>query len=202
MEIFSNQIYNFLFETIFGEIFLTIVGVALAQPVINWFNKQRYGGWHLSVVKNAKNQIDGIPISWKKMQQVLEIPEEMPVFLKGMCSPYHHINCNLMEEGKECGVLNIDEKNRKIRIDLDKDKKNIKPPQYFFSQKVTVNEMTTPDGKPVLRLKAVKNSEEEMSQKEIFISEQIKLVKNGKDIDILLSPHHEWTTSKMEANIF
>jgi len=121
MQIFSNDVANFFFETLFGELLLTIVGVVLAQTFIKWLNNRRYGKWHLTVMKNGEARIDKMPISPGKIKQFNEIPEEMPVFLKGMCSPFHRINCDLMQEGKEKGVLNIDEKSRVILINLDRD---------------------------------------------------------------------------------
>lgn len=121
MHIFQSDLANFFFETLFGELLLTIVGVILAQPLIKKFDNLRYGQWCLTVMKNGEAQIEKMPISPGKMKQFHEIPEEMPVFLKGMCSPFHRINCDLMQEGKEKGVLNIDEKNRVILINLDRD---------------------------------------------------------------------------------
>ena len=121
MQIFQSDIANFFFETLFGELLLTIVGVILAQPLIIKLNNLRYGKWHLTVMKNGEARIDNMPISPGKIKQFREIPEEIPVFLKGMCSPFHRINCDLMQEGKEKGVLNIDEKNRVILINLDRD---------------------------------------------------------------------------------
>lgn len=121
MQIFHSDVANFFIETLFGELLLTIVGVILAQPLINKLNDLRYGKWLLTVMKNGEARIDKMPISPGKIKQVREIPEEMPVFLKGMCSPFHRINCDLMQEGKKKGVLNIDEKNRVILINLDRD---------------------------------------------------------------------------------
>jgi hypothetical protein len=121
MQIFQNSVANFFFETLFGELLLTIVGVILAQPLIKKLNDLRYGKWCLTVIKNEEARIEKMPISPGKIKQFREIPEEMPVFLKGMCSPFHRINCDLMQEGKKKGVLNIDEKNRVILINLDRD---------------------------------------------------------------------------------
>jgi hypothetical protein len=121
MHIFQSDLANFFFETLFGELLLIIVGIILAQPLIEKFNDLRYGKWHLTIMKNGEARIEKMPISSGKMKQLHDIPEEIPVFLKGMCSHFHHINCDLIMEGKEKGVLNIDEKNRVILINLDRD---------------------------------------------------------------------------------
>ena len=64
-------------------------------------------------------KLDKIPITPEKIKQVTDIPEDMPVFLKGMCSPYKILRCDLMREGVELGGLIIDDQKREIIIDLD-----------------------------------------------------------------------------------
>jgi len=73
------------------------------------------------VIKNENKVIENLPVSANKMKQISEMPEDMPVFLKGLCSPFHHIQCDLMRKGVENGVLAVDKVNRHIIIDLDKD---------------------------------------------------------------------------------
>jgi hypothetical protein len=121
MNIFNNPVINSIIENVLGEFVFTILAVIAAQTLIKWWYDWRYGGWHLTVIKDDEKKIDQLPISSGKMKQVREIPEDMPVFLKGMCSHLKHINCFLMEDGVELGVLNEDYETRNIVINLDKD---------------------------------------------------------------------------------
>jgi hypothetical protein len=121
MTVFENPIINFIVVTVVGELIITIIGVIIAQPVLEWIQKKRFGGWHLSVIKNGEHYIDHIEISTGKMKQIDEIPEELAVFLKGKCSPFHHVNCDITEDGEALGLLFRDEKNREIIINLDND---------------------------------------------------------------------------------
>jgi hypothetical protein len=113
-------------ELLFDELLLTIVGFLAANFIIRRWNDWRYGRWTLTVMQDGEAKLDQVPITPEKMKQVTEIPEDMPVFLKGMCSPFHHINCDLMRKGVELGVLTIDDDARTIIIDLDKDPKDDK----------------------------------------------------------------------------
>lgn len=121
MPLFSNPYTNFIIETLLAELLITIIGFLFAQTIIKWLNNKRYGGWHMTVLKNDEKIIDHRKVSTLKMKQVLEIPEEMPVFLKGMCSPFHHINCDLMGCTDNEGILTIDKDLREIIVNLDKD---------------------------------------------------------------------------------
>ena len=124
MPLFQSPYLNFLLETLIAEFIVTIAGVLVARTIINWWTKYKYGGWTMIVIKNRDKKLDQIPITPAKMKQVTDIPEDMPVFLKGMCSPYHIVGCDLMRKGVELGVLKIDQTARRILIDLDKDQDN------------------------------------------------------------------------------
>lgn len=122
MYILQSPYLNFIFETLLAEFIVTVTVVLVAGTVIRWWVNWKYGNWNLTVIKRREKMLDKIPISPTKMKQVLNVPEDMPVFLKGMCSPFHRIGCDLMREGVELGVLDIDYEARGIIIDLDKDR--------------------------------------------------------------------------------
>lgn len=121
MSLFQSATLNFLVETLLAEFLVTVAGVLVAQTIIRWWVNRRYGRWTLTVIKNEEKKLDQVPITPAKMKQITDVPEDMPVFLKGMCSPFHTIRCDLMRTGEALGVLQMDDESRKIVINLDKD---------------------------------------------------------------------------------
>jgi hypothetical protein len=122
MPILSNITWEAIFENVLGEFVFTIIAVIVAQLLINkvWY-EFRYGRWHLTIIKNGEIKINKKKISTGKMKQINEIPEELSVYLKGICSPFHRVQCDIIEDGPKLGLYTKDNKNREIIIDLDKD---------------------------------------------------------------------------------
>ena len=121
MTLFQASWANFVFQTLFAEFIVTIAGVLVARTIVKAWVNWRYGRWTVTVIKDGEKKLDRIKITPAKMRQVKQVEEDMPVFLKGLCSPFHHIRCDLTREGVALGVLQEDEQARHIRINLDKD---------------------------------------------------------------------------------
>ena len=102
-----------------SEFLVVVVGVLFAQFIRSWYDRRRYGGWQV-IVKRGDTVIDVRPVSSGKIKQVNDIPEDLSVFLKGVASGYEWINCDLVTEGRNLGLLVEDKVARKIVIDLDK----------------------------------------------------------------------------------
>lgn len=111
---------NSLLDGLLVEFIVTIAGVLFARTIVKWWINWRYGRWTLTVKQNGKDRLNQIPITPEKMKQVKDIPEDMPVFLKGMCGSYKTLRCDIMRDGVELGGLIIDDQARTIIIDLDK----------------------------------------------------------------------------------
>lgn len=118
-----------IFEGVLVEFIFTILAVIAAQTLIKWINNWRFGRWKLTVKRSDTIILDKIPVSPQKMKQINDVPEEMSVFLKGLCSPFHYIKCDLPRRGVTLGVLKQDYKMREIIIDLDKDKPEFDEPK-------------------------------------------------------------------------
>ena len=126
MTLFDGPFLSFVVEALLAEFIVTVAGVLVAQTILKWQVNRKFGKWTLTVFQQGEAKLDSVPITPAKMKQVTEIPEDMPVFLKGMCSPYEKIQCDLMREGVELGVLKINWQKRQIIIDLDKNPKKEK----------------------------------------------------------------------------
>ncbi len=129
--------WSFLINTLFSEFIAVVVGMAFVILVRDRWVQFRYGKWHV-VVKDAGKVYVDRPISASKAKSILEEPAELSVFLKGVVSPYRWIRCDLIEQGKKCGLLVIDKKNRRFIIDLDQ----AEACESEFSQ--SVNTTSTP----------------------------------------------------------
>ena len=102
-----------------SEFIVVVFGVLFAQFVKSKWDAWRYGQWQVIV-----EEVDGTrherTISPRKAKEILEASEDLSVFLKGVVSPYGHINCDLVSEGRENGLLEEDHTNRRFVIHLDK----------------------------------------------------------------------------------
>jgi len=117
----SQSLYlNSILDGLVVEFIVTIAGVLFARTILKWWINWRYGRWTMTVLQNGEAKLDTIPITPEKMKQVTDIPEDMPVFLKGMCGSYKTLRCDLMHDGVALGGLIIDDQKRQILIDLDK----------------------------------------------------------------------------------
>ena len=115
----QSPIFHSLLDGLLVELIVTITGVLFARTILKWWINWRHGRWTLTIIQNGDVKMNKIPITPEKMKQITDIPEDMPVFLKGMCSPYKILRCDLMREGVELGGLIIDDQKREIIIDLD-----------------------------------------------------------------------------------
>ncbi|MGB4323129.1 MAG: hypothetical protein WBJ23_07300 [Anaerolineaceae bacterium] len=115
----QSPIFHSLLDGLLVELIVTITGVLFARTILKWWINWRYGRWTITIKHANVVKLDKIPITPEKIKQVTDIPEDMPVFLKGMCSPYKILRCDLMREGVELGGLIIDDQKREIIIDLD-----------------------------------------------------------------------------------
>ncbi len=95
------QLPDFLIENFVWELVSTIIGVLLTRPILNFYHEKRYGGWTLTLVDKDKTLgrdttiIENKEISTGKMRQIRETPEELQVYLKGICSPFHRVQCDI-----------------------------------------------------------------------------------------------------------
>jgi len=117
----SNAL-SFILESLLQEIVIVVAGVLFAQLIQRWWNKRKYGNWRVVILKEGKEVLDK-GVSSGKSKAILEVPEDMGVFLKGLTSPFGWINCDLMDEGPRIGLLKIDKQIRRIIINLDKNPK-------------------------------------------------------------------------------
>jgi len=114
-----------------SEFIVVVLGILFVQFVRNRWDQRRYGRWQVvlkqgGVITHRRN------VSVAKTKQVHEMPEELSVFLKGVVSGHVWLNCDLVTEGKACGMLVEDASTRQWIIDLDKNppaKSNEKTPQ-------------------------------------------------------------------------
>ncbi len=118
-----TEFWEFISQTILGELLIVILGVLVARPIQEWLDSRRFGNWSLLITRGTgkmlKEELDD-SISAGKMKEILNVPEDMAVFLRGRIRPFEMLNCDLMSEGPELGLLKIDRKARKIHINLDK----------------------------------------------------------------------------------
>lgn len=118
MEWLKNAL-DFIFGALLTEFVVVVVGVLFAAFIQNRWEKWKYGNWRVIVCQNERDLVDR-DISPGKAKEILHEPADLSVFLKGVASPYGWINCDLLEEGRELGLLVEDKQNRRFVIDLDK----------------------------------------------------------------------------------
>ncbi len=102
-----------------SEFIVVVLGILFVQFVRNRWDQRRYGGWKV-VLKREGEITHSRDVSVAKTKQVHEMPEELSVFLKGVVSGHIWLNCDLVTEGKECGMLVEDTSARQWIIELDK----------------------------------------------------------------------------------
>ena len=134
--IFKMNIIGFIFQSLLGELVVVIAGFIIAKTLLSYYDKRRFGGWRVIVIKNGK-QIVNRPISVRKAKEILDDSADLSVFLKGVASPYGWIKCDIISEGEKIGLLKIDRENRKFFIDLDKNPREI-------TKVATMNSTTSP----------------------------------------------------------
>lgn len=82
-------------------------------------DKSRFEGWYVRVLKDGHERVNR-PISTTKAESTLNDPDNLAEFATSMAAPFGRITCDLVSEGRSIGLLVVDEKQRVITIDLDK----------------------------------------------------------------------------------
>jgi len=102
-----------------SEFLIVVIGVLFAQFIKSRWDNWRYGNWQV-VVKDLDQVDHARPISAKKAKQILEMPEDLSVYLKGVASAYGWINVDLITEGRDIELLKEDRSNKRFVIDMQK----------------------------------------------------------------------------------
>lgn len=114
-----NDVLNFIINSLFQELVVTIAGVLFAflirRAYINW----RYGRWQVILRKGGEIVLTR-PVSAEKARVCLSDMSDKAVFLKGIVSPYSRLTVDIVEKGPELGILSDDKNSRQWVIDLDK----------------------------------------------------------------------------------
>ena len=96
---------------------MVVIGVLVAGQIMRRLDNRRYGRWQVNVIDD-----DGVShlrdLSPQKAKQVLEMPEEKSVYFKGVAGTWGRLNCDLITEGVQTGLLIEDFENRCFTIDL------------------------------------------------------------------------------------
>jgi len=101
------------------EALIVIISIFFAHFIKEKWEKRHYGGWKVIIRQHGKD-VSEVDVSFRKAKEILQVPEELQVFLKGIASPFGWINCNLITEGRERGVLIEDRPHKRFVIDFDK----------------------------------------------------------------------------------
>ena len=102
-----------------------LLGLVFARFVQDGRDRRRYGGWHVVVIKDGREKVNR-DISVRKAKEIFQETADLSVFLKGVASPYGWINCDLIQDGVNRGLLERDDRRRYLTINLDK---NPQPPR-------------------------------------------------------------------------
>lgn len=114
-----NDVIGGVGINLLSEFVIVVFGVLVANFVKSRWNNWRYGNWTVTVIDD-----DGAEhvreVSAKKAEQILDMPEEKSVYLKGIAGAYEWINCDLITEGVQIGMLTEDTANKRFVIDMRK----------------------------------------------------------------------------------
>lgn len=102
-----------------SEFLIVVFGVLFANYVKSRIDERRFGRWRVTVI-DANGAAHERAVSPKKAQQILAVPEDKSVFLKGVAGNYGRINCDLITEGVANGMLREDRMERCFVIDMRK----------------------------------------------------------------------------------
>lgn len=106
-------------QNLVASFLAVIFGIGFTHLIRRRWDENRFGRWHV-VIRQGGAQILDRKISVRKAKELLEEPSDLSVFLKGLVSPYATLNCDIIEVGKELGLLSVDLTARCYVIDLDK----------------------------------------------------------------------------------
>ena len=118
MSIDWNHLLLVALDSLVARFAVVVAGVLFAQVIRRWWEKWKYGGWRVIILKGGKPLVDDA-VSVEKAKQVRLMPEELPVFLKGKVSPYEWLNCDLGRPPVGCEILKVDSTKRRWTVDLD-----------------------------------------------------------------------------------
>ncbi len=107
------------------------IGVIFTQLYLRRRERSKYGGWRVLVMRDKQVLIDR-PISIERAKVILQDDTELSVTLKGIANPIDWINCDLVTQGFENGMLERDDENKCFVIDFDK---NPTRPQHEGQQR-------------------------------------------------------------------
>lgn len=114
---FLQNALIFIWQALLQELIVVVAGVIIAHLILNWWKERRYGNWHALIRLDDKTLLDR-PLSANKAQALLSEPADLNVFLKGLVSPFANVQCDLVTQGKECGVYTEDHQNRQMIVDI------------------------------------------------------------------------------------
>lgn len=112
------ELLRFIYEVLLGELVIVIVGVLFANFIKSRWDTWRYGGWRVLVKDVDGTALVSREVSPRKAQEVLDEPADLAVFLKGVASSYATLNCDLIGEGLQNGLLTVDREGKCFVIDL------------------------------------------------------------------------------------
>jgi hypothetical protein len=95
-----------------------VLGIIFVQIIQKPFENYWYGGWQVVISKGGKPLLQK-RISPAKVKQILNVPEDKLVFLKGLVAPFEMLNCDLLEDGPKLKLYTENMKEKKISINLD-----------------------------------------------------------------------------------
>lgn len=121
-----------IIQNLLASFLAVVIGIAFTYLVRRQWDRHRYGGWHVHILKGGTKEVDR-EISVEKAKEILREPSELAVFLKGVASPYGWINCDILQKGVEEGLFVRDDQKRLLTIDLDR---NPKPPPAVSNEQV------------------------------------------------------------------
>ncbi len=89
------------------------------------YTKKKWGGWSVEVYDDlSANPLARRTLSTISAKRVLTDVGDLSTFLKGVVSPFEYLNIDIVsEESKKIKLLDIDEKNKKMIIDISKNPK-------------------------------------------------------------------------------
>jgi len=116
---FLTNLWDFIGQTILQEFIVVVLGVLFAQTIRKYLDRRQYGDWRVEIWQDGKKALEKA-ISAGKAKAVLDIPEDMGVFLKGLISPFGWLHCDLIGDGPKLGLLEVNHKARLIKINMDK----------------------------------------------------------------------------------
>lgn len=134
MPTWLSTTWNFIVQTLLAELIVVIVGVLIVQKAQKWFDKKRYGGWCVIVLREGKTILKR-KISYTKLKEIQEEPAELSVYLKGVVSPYAWVGIDIIEDGEELDLVHIDREKRTYTVDLDKNPQRPSPSLDSLTEK-------------------------------------------------------------------